>query len=53
VWADTKHPEHSQFTVAEMLELERDHLMSMPTPFDGYVEKCKPPQKLELQRREK
>ncbi len=39
VWADTDHPEHKQFTVAEMLELERDHLMSMPEPFDGYVEK--------------
>ena len=39
VWADTAHPVHKQFTVAEMLELERPHLMSMPAPFDGYVEK--------------
>ena len=39
VWADTLHTEHTQFTVAEMLELERDHLMSMPEAFDGYVEK--------------
>ena len=39
IWADTEHPEHKQFTVAEMLELEREHLMSMPEPFDGYVEK--------------
>ena len=39
VWADTAHPIHKQFTVAEMLELERGHLMSMPAPFDGYVEK--------------
>jgi len=39
VWADTTHPEHTQFTVAEMLELERDHLMSMPAAFDGYVER--------------
>ena len=38
VWAETAHPEHRQFTVAEMLELEREHLMSMPEPFDGYVE---------------
>ena len=22
-----------------MLEIERDHLMAMPEPFDGYVEK--------------
>jgi len=39
VWADTQHPVHKQFTVAEMLELEKGHLMSMPAPFDGYVEK--------------
>ena len=39
VWADTAHPIHKQFTVAEMLELERPHLMNMPAPFDGYVEK--------------
>ena len=38
IWADTAHPEHKQFTIAEMLELERVHLMSMPEPFDGYVE---------------
>ena len=40
VWADTQHAEHKQFSVAEMLELERDHLMSMPQPFDGYVERA-------------
>jgi transposase len=39
IWADTVHPIHKQFTVAEMLELERPHLMSMPVLFDGYVEK--------------
>lgn len=38
IWADTAHPEHKQFTIAEMLDLEREHLMSMPEPFDGYVE---------------
>jgi len=40
IWADTQHPVHKQFTVAEMLELEKGHLMSMPAPFDGYVEKA-------------
>lgn len=30
VWADTAHPIHRQFTVAEMWELEKGHLMSMP-----------------------
>ena len=40
IWADTPHPVHKQFTVAEMLELEKVHLMSMPAAFDGYVEKA-------------
>jgi transposase len=39
LWSDTTHPVHKQFTVAEMLELERPYLMNMPAPFDGYVEK--------------
>ena len=39
VWADTPHPIHKQFTVGEMWELEKGHLMSMPTAFDGYVER--------------
>jgi transposase len=38
LWDETAHPEHRQFTIAEMLDLEREHLMSMPEPFDGYVE---------------
>ena len=32
-------PIHRQFTVAEMWELERGHLMSTPKPFVGYVER--------------
>jgi len=39
LWAEVRHPEHDQFSVAEMLEHERAHLMPMPEPFDGYVEK--------------
>ena len=27
-----------QFTIAEMLDMEREHLMAMPEAFDGYVE---------------
>jgi transposase len=38
LWGEIRHPEHKQFSVAEMLELERDQLMPMPAPFDGYVE---------------
>jgi transposase len=39
LWADIRHPDHDQFSVAEMLELEQAYLMPMPAPFDGYVEK--------------
>ena len=39
LWEEIRHPEHDQFSVAEMLEHERSHLMPMPEPFDGYVEK--------------
>jgi hypothetical protein len=39
LWQEVRHPEHKQFSVAEMLELERGELMPMPTPFDGYVER--------------
>ena len=38
LWDELKHPEHSQFNIAEMLEHERTFLMPMPAPFDGYVE---------------
>ncbi len=37
LWQELRHPEHAAFTLAEMLEHERDHLMPMPVPFDGYV----------------
>jgi transposase len=39
LWSEIRHPEHTQFSVAEMLEHERAHLMPMPEAFDGYVEK--------------
>ena len=38
LWEEVRHPEHDQFSVAEMLDNERPHLMPMPEPFDGYVE---------------
>lgn len=37
LWAELRHPEHKAFSVAEMLELERSHLMPKPVDFDGYV----------------
>jgi len=40
LWAQLRHPEHKAFSVAEMLELERQHLMPMPAPFDGYVQEA-------------
>jgi transposase len=39
LWQEVHHPTHKQFSVAEMLEHERSHLMPMPAAFDGYVEK--------------
>jgi transposase len=39
LWAELRHPEHKEFSVAEMLELEQAEMMPMTTPFDGYVEK--------------
>ena len=39
LWEQIRHPEHDQFSVAEMLEHEGEFLMPMPEPFDGYVEK--------------
>ena len=39
LWDEVRHPEHEQFSVAEMLEHEGTQLMPMPAPFDGYVEK--------------
>ena len=38
LWDEVRNPEHEQFSVAEMLDNERPHLMPMPEPFDGYVE---------------
>ena len=38
LWSELRHAEHKNFSVAEMLELERSHLMPMPAPFDGYVQ---------------
>ena len=36
---EIRHPEHKQFSGAEMLTHEQTHLMPMPAVFDGYVEK--------------
>ena len=38
LWSEVRHPEHREFSVAEMLEHEQPSLMPMPAPFDGYVE---------------
>jgi transposase len=38
LWSEVRHPEHGQFSVAEVLEHEQPHLMPMPERFDGYVE---------------
>jgi transposase len=38
LWGELYHPEYKEFTIAEMLEQEREHMMPMPAVFDGYVE---------------
>jgi hypothetical protein len=38
-WGELRHPEFKEFSVLEMLEQERLHMMPMPRAFDGYVEK--------------
>jgi hypothetical protein len=38
LWQEIRHPEHNQFSLAEMLEQELPQLMPMPEPFDGYAE---------------
>lgn len=38
-WQELKHPEYTELTIAEALEIEREHLMPMTEPFDGYVER--------------
>jgi transposase len=39
LWDEIRHPQYEPFSVAEMLEHERAHLMPVTVPFDGYVEK--------------
>ena len=39
LWEEVRHPEHEQFSIAEMLEHERAHLLPVATPFDGYIER--------------
>ena len=38
LWATLAHPDAEHLTVADALTLERDALMPMVPPFDGYVE---------------
>lgn len=38
LWSELYHPDYPGLTIADVLEEEREQLMPMPTPFDGYVE---------------
>jgi len=40
LWEQVKHPDYRALSVADVFEQERAHLMPMPTPFDGYVERA-------------
>ena len=41
LWAALPHPQHKDRIIAEMWEEERRELMSLPAPFDGFVEHSK------------
>ena len=42
LWQQIRHPEQSTRTmIAEVWADERDHLMKMPPPFDGFIEETK------------
>jgi hypothetical protein len=39
LWDEVRHPDYKGVSVADVLDQEREHLMPMPAPFDGYVER--------------
>jgi len=39
LWNELRHPDHRQFSIAEVLKQERADMMLIPAPFDGYVER--------------
>lgn len=39
LWLEMMHPLYPALTIAEALDIEREHLMPMPEPFDGYVQR--------------
>jgi transposase len=41
LWAETSHPEQHERSIAEVYAEERDHLMALSCPFDGFVEHIK------------
>lgn len=41
LWQEHGHPEDKRYTIAQMWQAERSHLMPMPQPFDGFVEHTK------------
>jgi hypothetical protein len=41
LWHEIRHPEHTDRTVADVWAEERQALMAMPPPFDGFVEHAK------------
>ena len=41
LWQSMKHPEMKDRTIAQVYAVEREQLMPVPTPFDGFVEHSK------------
>jgi transposase len=41
LWQETTHPEQPERTIFQIWQAEREQLMALPPPFDGYVEHIK------------
>ncbi len=41
LWQELRHPEQPELSIAEVYATEREHLMSLSCPFDGFVEHIK------------
>jgi hypothetical protein len=41
LWQETMHPEQREQSIYQMWQTEREQLMKLPPPFDGYIEHIK------------
>ena len=41
LWQEIAHPEQPELTIHQVWQMEREQLMKLPPPFDGYIEHIK------------